>query len=105
MTDFKYRFQKTWDKIPASIKPTLGNAFLHYLRAFNSDIATTIQTMGGDTLPNAYATIIKVENILIQGGKLALRPPLPFFPNVPNHQPAMAPLPTTSTSQSLALFP
>ena len=45
------------------------------------------------------------KNILIQGGKLAPRPPMPFFPNVPNHQPAMAPLPTTSTSQSLAPVP
>ena len=46
MTDFNYRFQKTWDRIPTIVKPTPGNAFLHYLRAFNSDIATTIQTMG-----------------------------------------------------------
>ena len=30
---------------------------------------------------------------------------MPFFPDVPNHQLAMAPLPTTSTSQSLALVP
>ena len=105
INDFNYRFQKTWDRIPTSVKPTSGNAFLHYLRAFNSDIATTIQTMGGDTLPNAYDIAIKVENILIQGGKLAPRPPMPFFPDVPNHQPAMDTLATTSTSQSLALVP
>ena len=61
MTDFNYRFQKTWDRIPTSVKPTPGNAFLHYLRAFNSDISTTIQTMGGDTLPNAYDTTIKTS--------------------------------------------
>ena len=61
--------------------------------------------MGGDTLPNAYDTAIKVENILIQVGKLAPRPPMPFFPDVPNHQPAMAPLPTTSTSQFLTPAP
>ena len=105
MTDFNYRFQKTWDRIPTLVKPTPGNAFFHYLRAFNSDIATTIQTMGGDTLPNAYDTTIRAENILIQGGKLAPRPPIPFFPDVPNHQPEMALLPTTSTLQSLALVP
>ena len=103
MTDFNYRFQK--DRIPTSVKPTLGYAFLHYLRAFNSDIATTIQTMGGDTLPNAYDIAIRAENILIQGGKLAPKPPMPFFLDVPNHQPAMALLPTTSTSQSLAPVP
>ncbi len=105
MTNFIYRFQKTWDRIPTSVKPTPSNAFLHYLRAFSSDIATTIQTMGGDTLPNAYEIAIKAENILIQGGKLAPRPPMPFFPDVPNHQPVMAPLPTTSTSQALTLVP
>ena len=105
MTDFNYRFQKTWHRIPTLVKPTPGNAFLHYLRAFNSDIATTIQNMGGDTLPNAYDTTIKAENILIQGGKLAPMPLMPFFPDVPNHQPAMAPLPITSASKSLALVP
>ena len=75
------------------MKPTPSNAFLYYLRTFNSGIATAIQTMGGDTLPNAYEIGIKVENILIQGRKLAPRPPMPFFPNVPNHQLAMAPTP------------
>lgn len=105
MTDFNCRFQKTWDRIPDTVKPTPGNAFLHYLRAFNSDIATTIQTMGGDTLPNAYEIAIKAENILIQGGKLAPRPPMPFFPDIPNHQPAVAPIPTTSTSQALTPIP
>ena len=105
MTDFSHRFQKTWYRIPTSVKPTPGNAFLHFLSGFNSDISTTIQTMGGDTLPNSYDTTIRAESILIQGGKLAPRPPMPFFPNVPNHQPTMAPLPTISTSQSLSLVP
>ena len=85
------------------MRPTLGNTFLYYLGAFNSDIATIIQTMGGDTLPNAYEIGIKVENILIQGGKSAPRPPIPFFPNFLNHQPSMAPIHITSTSQSLSL--
>ena len=101
MIDFNYRFQKTWDRIPTTVKPTPGNAFLHYLRAFNNDISTTIQTMGGDTLPNAYEVAIRAENILIQGGKLAPRPPMPFFPDIPNHQTTVAPIPTTSTSQAL----
>lgn len=105
IADFNYRFQKTWDKIATSVKPTPGNAFLHYLRAFNSGIATTIQTMGGDTLPNAYEIEIKIENILIQGGKLSPRPPMLPFPDVPNHQPKMTPLPTTSTLQSLTPLP
>ena len=45
MTNLNYIFQKTWDRIPNLVNPTPGNAFLHYLRAFNSDIATIIQTM------------------------------------------------------------
>ena len=68
------------------MKPTPSNAFLHYLRAFNSDSATTIQTMGGNTFPDAYEIEIREENILIQGGNLAPRPPMPFFPDIPNHQ-------------------
>jgi len=58
MTDFKYIFQKTWDRIPTSVNPTPGNAFLHYLRAFKSDITTTILTMTGDTLPRVLVVHI-----------------------------------------------
>ena len=65
MTNFNYKFQKTWDRIHTSVKPTLGNAFLHYLIAFNSDIAMIIQTMGGDTLPKANEISIREENIFI----------------------------------------
>ena len=105
MTNFNYRFQKTWDRIPIVVRSTPSNAFLHYLKDFNNDIATTIQTMGGDNLPNTYEIRIRVENILIQGGKLSPRPPMPFFPDVPNHQSKMAPIPINSTSQSLSLVP
>ena len=83
MTDFNYKFQKTWDRICTAVKPTPSNAFLYYLRAFDSDIATTLQTMGGNTLTNAYEVAIKAMNILIQGGKLAPRPPMPLYLNVP----------------------
>ena len=105
MIDFNYRFQKTWDRIPIIFKPSPGTDFLYYLKAFNSDIATTLQSMRGDTLPNAYEVSIRVENILIPGGKLALRPPMPFFLEIPNHRPLIAPIPTTSTSQPLAMAP
>ena len=30
---------------------------------------------------------------------------MPFFPNIPNHQPKMAPIPIASTSQHLSLVP
>lgn len=105
MTNFNYRFQKTWDRIPTAIKPSPSNTFLYYLRAFNSDIATILQSMGEGTLPNSYEISIRVENILIQGGKLAPNPPMPFCPNIPNHQPILAPVPITSTSQSLVVVP
>lgn len=42
---------------------------------------------------------------MIQGGKIAPRPPMPFFLDMPNHQPTIAPIPTSSTSQPLALTP
>ena len=61
--------------------------------------------MGGDTLPDAYEISIKTENILIQGGKLAPRPPMPLFLEIPNHRPLVATIPTTSTSQPLAITP
>ena len=105
MTNFNYRFQKTWGRISTTIKPSPDNAFLYYLRAFNSDIVTTLQSMRGDTLPNSYEIAIRAENILIQGGKLAPRPPMPFFPDMPNHQPSVSHIHTSSTSQPLVVVP
>ena len=45
--------------------------------------------MGGTTLPRAYDMAIRVENTLIQGGKIAPRPPMPLFPEIQNHQPLL----------------
>ena len=42
---------------------------------------------------------------MIQGGKLAPRPQMPFFLDMPTHHPIMAPIPTKSTSQPLAITP
>ena len=61
--------------------------------------------MGGDTLPATYEISIREDNILIQGVKLAPRPPIPYFLDMPTHQPMVAPIPTTSTSQPLAIAP
>lgn len=105
MTNLNYRFQKTWDIIPIAVKPTPGNAFLHYLIAFNSDIATTLQTMRGDTLLDAYKIATREKNNLIQGGKLAPSPPIPLFLDMPTHQPTMVPIPTTTASQPLVVAP
>lgn len=65
LTDFNYRFQKTWDRIPVVVKPTLGGAFLYYLKALDSDLALTLQSFEGDTLPAAYDIAIRAKNILI----------------------------------------
>ena len=46
-------------------------------------ISSSLQTLGGTTLLDAYETIIKVENVLIQGGSLAPRPLMPLFLDIP----------------------
>ncbi|KAH9294463.1 hypothetical protein KI387_040334, partial [Taxus chinensis] len=45
----------------------------------NNDISTMIQLMGGETLLAAYDIAIRAENSLIQAGKLAPRPSMPFL--------------------------
>ncbi|KAH9289488.1 hypothetical protein KI387_033605 [Taxus chinensis] len=79
MSSFNIHFSRTWERIPASVKPQADHAFLYYLRALNSDISTMIQSMGGETLPDAYDIAIRAENSLIQAGKLAPRPSMPFL--------------------------
>lgn len=51
MTDFNIRFQKTWNKIPATVRPSTDYAFLYYLKSLNSDISVMIYSMGGTSLP------------------------------------------------------
>ena len=82
ISDFNFHFQRTWDKIPPSIKPSEDHAFLYYLRAFNSDISVMIQSMGDCTLLGAFDIAIRAENSLIQAGKLPPRPPMPYFVEV-----------------------
>jgi len=97
MVDFNYKFQKTWDKIPLLVKPSLNTAFIHYLKSLNPDIAIMIQSMGGTVLLDAYDIAIKAENCLIQAGKIAPRPPMPLFLEAPVIQPVVAPIPTTTS--------
>ncbi|KAH9299000.1 hypothetical protein KI387_030682, partial [Taxus chinensis] len=66
MTDFNSRFQRTWERIPIVVRPTNEGAFLYFLKALNFDISVMIQSMGGITLPDAYAIAIRAENFLIQ---------------------------------------
>jgi hypothetical protein len=82
MMDFNLRFQRTWNRILALVKPSDQHTFLYYLRALKNDIAIMIQSMGGTTLPEAFDIAIRAENSLIQDGKIALRPPMPIFPDL-----------------------
>lgn len=97
MNDFNFRFQRTWDRIPAMMRPPLEYVFLYFLRALNCDIAVMIQSMGGVSLPDAFEIAIRAKNSLIQAGKLAPRPPMPIFPqihaNIPLQIPPFTPLP------------
>ena len=61
--------------------------------------------MGESTLQDAYEIAIKVENVLIQGGRLAPRPPMPLFPDVLAQKPIVASIHTFSTSQLLVVVP
>ena len=79
MTNFNYRFQRTWSRIPVQVTPSKGHAFLYYLRSLNSDISVMIQSMGGYSLPQGYGIAIRFENSLIQVGKIAPRPPMPIY--------------------------
>ncbi|KAH9287940.1 hypothetical protein KI387_032057, partial [Taxus chinensis] len=55
--------------------------------------------MGGRTLPAAYSIAVRVENSLIQVGKLAPRTPMPWFPEMSQvPQPSMAPIPIPEKS-------
>ncbi|KAH9308959.1 hypothetical protein KI387_036870, partial [Taxus chinensis] len=97
LTDFNFRFQKTWERIPVAVRPTVEGAFLYYLKALNSDISMLIQSMGGITIPMAYSIAIRAQNCLIQAGKLAPKPPMPLFPSLES--------PNTNQAPSLALSP
>lgn len=100
MGDFNFRFHKTWNRIPALVKLFPNHAFLYYLRDLNNDIAVMVQSMGGASLPGAYDIAIRVENCLIQAGKIAPRPPMPLFPEAPSQQLTLAPIPMASAGQS-----
>ncbi|KAH9304363.1 hypothetical protein KI387_008767, partial [Taxus chinensis] len=98
LTDFNFRFQRIWDRIPLAVRPTAQGAFLYFLKALNSDISMLIQSMGGVTIPAAYNITIRAENCLIQAGKLAPMPPMPLYPELESpstsQAPTLAPIPT-----------
>ena len=88
---FNFHFQRTWDRILASIKPSNDHGFLYYLKTFNSDILVMIQSMGGRTLLGAFDIAVRAKNSLIQARKLPPRPPMPYFVEIQPLVPAMVP--------------
>lgn len=90
LADFNYQFQRTWVRIPATVKPLLAHAFLFYLKALNSKISVITQSMGGNTLPNAYIAI-RDENCLIQARDITPRPPMPLFLEIQPPTPIVVP--------------
>ena len=105
ISDFNFCFQRTWDRIPPSIKPSEDHVILYYLRAFNSDILVMIQSMGGCTLPGAFDIAVRAENNLIQDGKLPPRPPMPYFAEVQLIVPAVIqPLAVVPLAPALPAF-
>jgi len=101
--DFNFRFQKTWDRIPAMVRPPAEYAFLYFLKGLNSDISMMIQSLGGNSLPNAYELAIRAENNLIQARKIAPRPPVPIFPEIQASMPL--PIPYFAPSPTVAALP
>lgn len=88
MSSFNISFSRTWERILVSVNLQAHHAFLYYLRSLNSDISTMIQSVGGETLPKTYDIANHDENSLIQAGKLAPRPSVPFLADlVPIPQP------------------
>ena len=113
VSDFNFRFQKTWERIPVTVRPSAEHAFLYFLRAFNSNIAVMIQSLGGNTLLDVYLIAIREKNNLIQAGQIAPRPAMPIFlvaPRLPLVEPlqvaplaaipAVPALPSPGTSQN-----
>lgn len=100
LTDFNARFHSSWWRIPVTIRPTPELAFMFYLKSINLDISMMIKSLGGATLPDAYATAIKAENHLINCGKLPPQPVMPIFPEISNVAQEVASTSAPATPQS-----
>lgn len=104
LTKFNLRFLRTWQIIPLSACPPAHMAFIFYLKALNSDISVMIQSLGGNTLPQAFDIVVQSENNMIDVGKLAPRPIMLVFPEI-SHQTPEKVIPNTSTPQSMYVYP
>lgn len=102
---FNLRFQRTWKRIPLSAHLPTNMAFIFYLKAFNFNKSVMIQSLGGNTLSQAFDLAVEAENNLIDVGKLVPRPLMLVFLELSNQVPEPAATPSSSTSQSMYAYP
>ncbi|XP_059066219.1 predicted GPI-anchored protein 58 [Cryptomeria japonica] len=79
-------------------------AFVFYLKDFNSDIVVMIQSLGGNTLPQAFDIAVQAKNNLIDIGKLSPHPIMLVFSEISTQVMEEA-APSTSAPQSMYSFP
>lgn len=87
-----------------STRPPADMAFVFSLKTFNSNISVMIQSLGGNTLPQAFDIKVQAENNLIDARKLAPRPTMPVFPEI-STQVLEEATPSMSAPQSMYSFP
>ena len=61
MQDFSYRFKKTYNAIPADVKPPLGVAKLHYADAFSSEFNLLLRERRSVSIEDMMDDAIEVE--------------------------------------------
>ena len=69
MQDFSTRFMRTYDAIPADVKPPLGVAKLHYADAFSSEFTLLLRKRRSISLTDMMDDSIEVEVNLTTSNK------------------------------------
>lgn len=70
MQDFSSKFMRTYDSIPAHVKPPPGVAQLHYAYTFDSNFALTLRERRSSSLVDMMNDAIEVEVNLMDSGKM-----------------------------------
>ena len=73
MQDFSTRVMRTYDVIPADVKPPLGVAKLHYVDVFSSEFTLLLRERRFVSLTNMMDDSIKLEVNLIASNKTKQR--------------------------------
>ena len=69
MQDFSTRFMRTYDAIPADVKPPLGATKLHYVDAFSSEFTLLLRERRAVSLIDIMDDAIEVEVNLAASNK------------------------------------